>query len=183
MNSLRGALLTIALLVCLPVEGDQNDPRLDELFSVLEQSSNRQELRVAENRIWEIWMQHPDEDAARLLAVATDRMNRQQIADAMALFNGVIEQYPNFAEAWNKRATLHYLLGDHAASIEDIHQALELEPRHFGAISGLGLVYLQQDDLMPARAAFQRLLRIYPHSTNALENLRLIDERIRTRFI
>ena len=88
-----------------------------------------------------------------------------------------MENFPDFAEGWNKRATLYYLVGNTDASIEDIKRALELEPRHFGALSGLGLVYLQQGKLALAEEAFQQLITVHPNSPSAQDSLRLVREQ------
>ena len=84
---------------------------------------------------------------------------------------------PDFAEGWNKRATLYYLVGNTDASIEDIKRTLELEPRHFGALSGLGLVYLQQGKLALAEEAFLQLITVHPNSPSAQDNLRLVRKQ------
>ena len=103
--------------------------------------------------------------------------------DQQILCSQLINRYPNYAEAWNKRATLYYLAGDYVASIRDIEATLQLEPRHFGALSGLGLVYLQQGELTEARDAFAALLEVHPNSPNAKENLDLINEQLRLSVI
>jgi Flp pilus assembly protein TadD len=93
------------------------------------------------------------------------------------IFSQIVANFPDFAEGWNKRATLYYLVGNTDASIEDIKKTLELEPRHFGALSGLGLVYLQQGKLALAEEAFQQLITVHPNSPSAQENLRLVKEQ------
>lgn len=91
--------------------------------------------------------------------------------------------YADFAEAWNKRATLHYLLGNYEESLADIEQVLELEPRHFGALSGKGLVHLQRGELTRAKEAFTALLSVHPNSPGARNNLELIEQEIRRSLI
>jgi tetratricopeptide (TPR) repeat protein len=116
--------------------------------------------------------------------VAGDRlMNAGYHGDALRVFTAVIDQQPAYAEAWNRRATLHYLMGNFAESVSDIDQTLKLEPRHFGALSGLGLVYLQQNNLLKAREAFESLLSIHPNSQAARQNLESVLEALRTQFI
>ncbi len=170
-------------LLSASVRGDQNDPRLNALFETLAQTTNPELLTQVENRIWSIWYQHPDQNAEELLSAGERLMNAGYYGDALRVFNSLVNQHPDFAEAWNRRATLHFLMGNLDASIEDIDRTLQLEPRHFGAISGLGLVYLQQENLVSAREAFENLLRINPNSPAAQQNLQRVLEQLRTRFI
>ena len=110
-------------------------------------------------------------------------MNSGAFSQALRIYSQLIESYPNFAEAWNKRATLYYVLEDFAASVADIEATLALEPRHFGALSGLGLVYTQQGELDKARDAFVKLLEVHPNSANAQQNLERIENELRLNVI
>jgi tetratricopeptide (TPR) repeat protein len=167
----------------ISLEADQNDPRLVGLFDALAETDNVEILTEVENRIWSIWYEHPNENAQALLLTGVDYMNRQYAAEALAIFNQAVQQYPEYAEAWNQRATLHYLLGNLDDSIRDIDKTLELEPRHFGALSGLGLVYIQQQNLQKAQEAFENLLKVHPNSPGAIENLNRVNEAFRQNFI
>lgn len=166
-----------------PVSADQTSPRLDELFTRLQLTGDPEQLRFIENSIWETWMQHDNADVERLLALGTRRMNSGQFPAAMLVFNELVESWPDFAEAWNKRATLYYLLGDFDAALADVEQTLALEPRHFGALSGAGLIHLQREKLNAAREAFEALLEIHPNSSNGQANLDLVLERLRRNLI
>ena len=117
------------------------------------------------------------------MQLGVTRMNDNRYADAMLIFSQLIENFPDYAEGWNRRATLHYILGNHEESIADIEQVLDLEPRHFGALSGLGLVYLQQEQLSKAKQAFENLIDVHPNSPNAQENLRRVNEDNRLNVI
>lgn len=178
---------TLVILVCsclgLGLHADQTDPQLDELFEQLLQTDDESSLRQIESQIWELWLQHPNQDVERLMQLGTQRMNAQAVADAMLVFTQLTENFPNYAEAWNKRATLHYLIGEPEASEADIKRTLELEPRHFGALSGLGLVYLQRNELAKAKQAFEDLIAVHPNSPNAKANLDLINEQLRLGVI
>ena len=120
---------------------DQTDDRLETLFITLSSSSDKQVIRSTENQIWDIWFSHPNSDVERLMQIGVQRMNNNRQSEAMIIFNQLVENFPNYAEAWNRRATLHYIVGNFQESIDDIERVLSLEPRHFGALSGLGLVY------------------------------------------
>ena len=162
---------------------DQVDPRLEGLFSTLLISKDLETIRSTENKIWEIWFEHPNEDVERLMQIGVTRMNRNRYADAMLIFTQLIDNFPNYSEGWNRRATLHYLLGNYEESIADIEQVLNLDPRHFGALSGLGLVYMQQKKLSKAKEAFENLIEVHPHSPNAKENLSRVIENLRVNII
>lgn len=176
-------LLIFLALSPVAVCADQTDSALDPLFAVLQQTDNQQVLAEAENRIWQIWLAHSNDEVVQLMVAATQMMNSLRYTDALALFSGIIRRFPEYAEAWNKRATLYYLAGNFEASIADIRRTLVLEPRHFGALSGLGLIYLQQNELRSARQAFEDVLKFHPHSANAIENLTLINQALRESII
>jgi tetratricopeptide (TPR) repeat protein len=176
----------IACLTCIAPTisfADQTDARLDELFSVLGQTGDVNIIQATENKIWEIWMEHLDADVEALMLVGTQRMNMQYYSDALAVYSEIIKTYPDYAEAWNKRATLYYLAGDLDASIDDIKHTLALEPRHFGALSGLGLVYIQRNELQKAKDAFETLLQVHPQSPNAQQSLEMVNQSLRMSII
>jgi len=173
---------TLLLACCLlssPGLADQSDNQLVQLFSILQQTDNPAILRNTENQIWAIWLQHPNADVEKLMQLGTQRMNSQRYAEALVVFSQIVESFPDYAEAWNKRATLYYMVGNLDASITDIEHTLKLEPRHFGALSGLGLVYLQRNELSKARQAFEELIVIHPNSPNAKQNLETVNQRLR----
>jgi tetratricopeptide (TPR) repeat protein len=162
---------------------DQTDGRLNELFATLSSSSDMTTIRSTENEIWEIWFAHPSNDVEQLMQMGVARMNGNRQPEAMLIFNQLIGSFPSYAEAWNRRATLHYVLGNFEESISDIENVLSLEPRHFGALSGLGLVYLQMNQLAKAKQAFEALIEVHPNSPNARENLKKISEDLRLNVI
>ncbi len=180
------ALPSPLLLLVAPALGQAASAaqqELDTYFAVLQQVDSPAIIRDTENKIWEIWMSHEDENAERLLIAGIERMNNGQHGPAMLAFDRLIEFFPDYMEAWNKRATLHYLLGNFDASIKDIEQTLALEPRHFGALSGLSLIYIQRDELTQARDVLEELLLVHPNSPNARQNLELVLERLASQVI
>jgi tetratricopeptide (TPR) repeat protein len=142
---------------------DQTDPRLDGLFTQLRQANSTEAARPIESDIWEIWLQSGDPAADTLMADGIAAMNAGDAEQAMAAFDRLVALKPNFAEAWNKRATALYLLGRFPESIKDIDRVLALEPRHFGALSGLGLCDLQLDRDKAALDAFERAAAVDPN--------------------
>lgn len=146
------------------VRADQTDPRLDELFEKLRISEVFSIAHATEQQIWIIWHQPPDiPEVAEIMEDGLQAMRESRLDDALEAFDKAVKKAPNFAEAWNKRATIYYLMGDYPASIADVRQTLALEPRHFGALSGLGLINLKLDRKADALAAFEAALKIHPY--------------------
>jgi len=177
------ALMAPLLLLPSSLQADQTDPRLDQLFDALQLTDDAGLLPAIENNIWQIWFEHPSNEVVNLMEIGVQRMNQNSYAEALLIFSRIIESFPEYAEAWNQRATLYYILGDYPASIEDIGKTLELENRHFGALSGLGMVYLQQNELSKAKQAFEDLLQVHPNSPSASQNLRTVEESLRFSVI
>jgi tetratricopeptide (TPR) repeat protein len=154
--------LMIAIL-CHAVLAGQNDPRLPELFDRLAATEERAEAAMVQQRIWEIWSRSEDATVDALMTQGGFAMAQELWPLAISLFGRVTEMAPDFAEGWNKRATVHWLAGDHVASLADIDRTLALEPRHWGALAGLGQIRLAEGDLERSLDAFKRALAVNPH--------------------
>lgn len=155
----------LAVLLGAPGQGraDQTDPRLDGLFEKLRIAEVFSIAHATEQQIWVIWHEAPDvPEVAEIMEDGLQAMRESRLDDALMAFDSAVQRAPHFAEAWNKRATIHYLLGEYPASIADVHQTLALEPRHFGALSGLGLINLKLDRKAEALAAFEAALKLHP---------------------
>jgi Flp pilus assembly protein TadD len=98
---------------------------------------------------------------------------------AEQVFSQLIQDHPDFAEAWNKRATVRFLLGNDVGSRRDIARVIDLEPRHFGALSGLGMINMRSGDLQAALQAFEAALRVNPHMDQAVDVTRQLREQLR----
>lgn len=145
------------------VLGSQTDDRLDALFDRLQTTDSEVEAAALTSQVWAIWQQS---DSVLINAFMTDgigEMSRRNYREALAAFNKVVEADREFAEGWNKRATVYYLMGEYAASVRDIERTLTLEPRHFGALSGLGLINLALGENYAALKAFEAALKVNPH--------------------
>ena len=171
------ALLTVFSLNT-PSRADQSDPRLPELFEALLAAEDIQAAAAVEGEVWQIWLEAGSGDINRQVRAGIEAMNQGRIAAAIEVFGGVIRQAPQFAEGWNKRATAFYLADQLDASMADIRQTLALEPRHFGAISGMGLIFLRLSDERGALRAFQEVLKIHPQSPGAKAQVRLLSARL-----
>lgn len=179
-GSLPGVAIFLAslLLAALPARADQNDPRLPPLFDILQTTQDPLEARLAEQRIWRVWMASGDDTVNLLMQQGTAAMSAQDLKTAFRIFTDMIQIAPEFAEGWNKRATVLYLLGAYPESIADIDRTLELEPRHFGALAGLGLCNAELDHEEAALDAFERALAVNPHLDGARANAELMRRKI-----
>lgn len=177
-------LLGIAtLLFSTGVAADQNDPRLEDLFKQLRSASDQVAAAPIEELIWQIWMEHEDANFENQMQIGIQQMNFGDSAAALATFDRLVEAAPDYAEAWNKRATIHYLLGNYAASEADIVRTLQLEPFHFGALSGRGLVLIEQGKFEEARNAFSRALEVNPTMQATKNNIEQINQYLNRRTI
>lgn len=181
MHLLRTILLIFGFLgLVTPASADQNDPRLNDLFAQLKTAPAPNAARALEGQIWGIWLKTPHGTAQTLLNKGIERMQAGDLATALAAFTHVVDAAPDFAEGWNKRATVYYLMEDFEASLKDIVKTLELEPRHFGALSGRGLIQVRLRNPKAALEAFEAALEHHPQAAGAKSNaeaLRQILER------
>ena len=158
-----GSMIAFGLVWPMTAGADQRDPRLDALFAVLQTSSDPSAWSAAHGKIWEIWTGHDDAELNSLMEQGIVLMSRRRLGEALKVFDDLVDIAPDYAEAWNKRATVHFLLGNLADSIADVDATLDLEPRHFGALSGLGQIQMQRGDPEAALSAFEAALRMHPH--------------------
>ena len=160
------------LFICLfsfVVYADQNDKRLNELFRILAQSQNNAELYKTTSSIWKIWMETNDPLIENDFHQGLKLMQDGQLKSSINIFSKVIVNNPNFAEVWNKRATVYYLIGDFNSSILDIKETLKLEPRHFGAMDGLGLILIHLKKYEEAIEVYDQMLKIFPHNLSIIK--------------
>lgn len=144
-------------------------PCLDKLFEQLVTDPLARNAYEIEDMIWEIWTDHPDPLPLSMMNNAIAAVAQKHYATAEHLFSELVTMWPEWAEAWNKRATLYFLMGRDADSVRDIHRVLELEPRHFGAMSGFAQICLRRGDRGSALVAFEAALRVNPH-LNIVQN-------------
>ena len=157
--------------------------QLNKLFSDLKISSESSSFLI-EQKIWKLWSTHPnDEKLTSLLAEGSAAVNNNQLTEAINIFTTVIELDPNWAEAWNKRATVFYLVGQFQKSQDDIDKVLNLEKRHFGALAGQGLVNIQLKNFEKAIKSYQKALEIYPSMRSPEIMIKEIEALIKQELI
>jgi tetratricopeptide (TPR) repeat protein len=162
---------------------DQKDPRLLALFGQLKAAPTSEAAAAIERQIWDLWVEAGDPETDKSMMTGAAAMAARDFPAALDAFNRVIARRPDFAEGWNRRATLYYLMGEYQKSLDDIDRTLALEPRHFGALSGLGLVNLQLDRKEAAASAWQRVLDVDPQNEGARENLDALNAVLKRESI
>lgn len=174
--TMRIIAVLILLAYSLASPADQNDPALDDLFEQLAVTTSDEEASNITREIWQRWTANDDPDVSRLMQIGIRALNYSTYRKALQSFDRVIEIAPEFAEGWNKRATLYYHIKEYRRSIDDIKKTLRLEPRHFGAWSGLGLVSIAQENYAGALAAFKKALSINPHIPNIRRYVQKLED-------
>lgn len=162
---------------------NQTDTRLDALFERLQVTDDEVEAQMITGHIWIIWRETSNDVARAFMRAGMRDMTHEHYDEALEAFNTVVQVAPHFAEGWNARATLLYLMGDYPGSVADIRRTLELEPRHFGAWSGLGLIYMSLEQDRAALEAFNKALELNPHLTGSRRNADLMKRRLKDRVI
>ena len=157
--------------------------KLNRLFNDLKINNSNISYEV-EQKIWKIWSTHPSNDElTNMLNVGSNLVNNNQLSKAVEIFSDVIFQDPNWAEAWNKRATVLYMMGEFKKSQEDIDKVLELEKRHFGALAGQGLVNIQLKNYEKAIMSYEKAQKIYPTMKSPKIMIKEIKELIKQQSI
>jgi tetratricopeptide (TPR) repeat protein len=156
---------------------------LDFLFGALKAAPDEVSAKHVEARIWAIWLQTPSDTIALLMTRAKAAMDAQNADVALKLLDAVVRLRPDYVEGWNRRATLYYLRSDYAHSLQDIEQVLAREPRHFGALAGLGMIMQDLGDDKRALDAFRKALAVNPHLDKVPELVKTLSEKVEGRDI
>jgi len=166
MKKILGIVI-LSLLFFSNVNAEERDGKLDKLFTQLKNTKDLSSAQIIENEIWEIWSIHPSDDRGgfrltELLTQGIRLMNMRELSKSYEVFSKIIEAEPDWAEAWNKRATVLYLMKQYESSLADIKITLVLEPRHFGAFSGRALNYIELNLYEKAIESYKAAQKIYP---------------------
>ena len=181
MNFFR--ILTLSVFIFTNVNAGEKNSQLDDLFNQLKKNDTSINLK-AEMKIWKIWSTHPSkEDLTNLLADGSNLVNEKKFNKAYDIFSKVILLDPNWSEAWNKRATILYLMGRYQESQSDIDQVLKLEKRHFGALAGQGLVSIALENYEKAIKSYKEVEKIYPNLESPKIMIPKIEELIKSKSI
>ena len=184
MRFLLSILFGVMLLsAALPAAAGQDDARLDKLFARLQRTSDSTEADKVAAQIWNIWTRHGTEEVDLVMAHGIVAMNTGDLGRALQAFDVVVNLAPEFAEGWNKRATVFFYMRNYEASIGDIQRTLALEPRHFGALSGLGLVTTELGDDEAALKAFESALEVNPHMPHTRQRIKELRTKIKGKRI
>jgi tetratricopeptide (TPR) repeat protein len=167
----------------LPKVGADRTRGLDFLFGALKAAPDEASAKHVEARIWALWMQTPSDTTALLMSRVKAAMDAQQMDVALKLLDAVVRLRPDYVEGWNRRATLYYLQNDYAHSLQDIEQVLVREPRHFGALAGLGMIMQDLGDEKRALDAFRKALAVNPHLDKVPELVKTLTEKVEGRDI
>jgi tetratricopeptide (TPR) repeat protein len=124
---------------------------------------------LTENSIWQAWSRSGDAQVDALFKIGVEQMNQGQAESALDTFTEIIKRKPEFAEGWNKRATIYFLIGEYDKSLADCDEVIKRNPQHWGALSGYGQIYMQLDQPEQALVYFQRALAVNPNLQN-IEN-------------
>ena len=162
---------------------DERKKQLDKLFLELKTDNPILTFKI-EQKIWKIWSTHPkNNELTIMLSKGSELVKNNQLNEAINIFSDVIELDPNWAEAWNKRATVLYLIGEFQKSQNDIDKVLQLEERHFGALAGQGLVNIQLKNYEKAIKSYQDAMKIYPTMNSGKIMIKRIKELIKKQSI
>ena len=164
------------------VSGDKTK-NLDFLFGALKAAPDQESAKAVEARIWALWTATPSDTAALLMARAKVALDSKDTDVALKLLDAVIKLRPDYIEAWNRRATIYYLQNDYTRSMEDIREVLIREPRHFGALAGLGMIMQETGDDRHALDAFRKALAINPYLERVPDLVKSLAEKVEGRDI
>ena len=171
------------LFFTISSKANDRDIQLNRLFNELK-INNAALVYGTEQKIWEIWTTHPtDEKLTLKLSEGINLMQGNTLSESIEIFSDLIELDPNWAEAWNKRATALYLIGDYEGSQKDIDKVLELEDRHFGALAGQGLVNIKLENYEKAIESYERAQEIYPAMQSPKIMIEQIEQLIKQQLI
>ena len=164
------------------VQADQKN--LDQLFQKLKNENNQSIARSIEDKIWELWTTHnSDNSLTQMMSYGTILMNNRNYDEANRIFTKIINADPQWAEGWNKRATVYYYQKKYELSQADIDKVIKLENRHFGALAGQGMVQIKLDNLEKALDSYKQVLEIYPSNKAAQTLVDEIEKTIKEETI
>ena len=187
MKKLLG-IVALSLLFFNSVNAEERKVELDKLFAQLKNTKNLPTAQIVENKIWKIWESHPSNDRkgyrlTELLDQGSLFIDRREFKKAYEIFSQIITADPKWSEAWNKRATVLYLMKKYQSSLDDINITLALEPRHFGALTGQALNYIELKQYEKAIKSYKDAQKIYPIIDAAKKMIPQLQELINDQTV
>jgi tetratricopeptide (TPR) repeat protein len=167
------------LATAAPVLATQTDPDLDAVFSRLQETHDPVEAENLQKYIWRLWVKTDNRAVRELFEESREMLLRNDYLTALGLASQIVQLAPDHAEGWNLRATIFYALGDYDSSIADVEKTLMLEPRHFGALVGLGMMYVDMGRDKEALSAFRRALAVNPHLDQARQRIKSMTRELK----
>ena len=165
------------------LSANERDTQLDKLFLELKKNIPSLSPGIAQ-QIWMLWSTHPtDQKLTSILDEGSRLVQDQKLNKAIEVFSEAIDLDPSWAEAWNKRATVYYMIGEFQKSQDDIDKVLELEKRHFGALAGQGLVNIQLKNYEKAILSYKKAQEIYPSMQSPKTMIKQIENLIKQELI
>ena len=156
---------------------------LDFLFGALKLAPDDTTAKAIEERIWAVWVVSRSDTANLLMTRVKTAIEAHEMDLAIELLNSIVKIKPDYIEAWNRRATLYYMKKDYGRSLADIREVLKREPRHFGALSGLGLIMQDIGDDKQALEVYRRALAVYPRLQRIPDVVKTLQEKVEGRDI
>lgn len=145
-----------------PLSVEERAAEREALFSELRVAKTEPLGRAAEDRVWRFWMEGPSEKATALVTKAMERRRWYDFAGALKILNEVVKIAPNWAEGWNQRAFIHFLRESYDKSLEDLERAIELEPKHFAALSGKARILMRQGRIKLGQEVLREAVKLHP---------------------
>jgi tetratricopeptide (TPR) repeat protein len=167
----------------LPRVGADRTRGLDFLFGALKAAPDPASAKHVEGRIWALWTQTSSDTTMLLMTRAKTAIEKKQPEVALKLLDKVVKLRPDYVEGWNRRATIYYLQNEYAKSLSDIREVLAREPRHFGALAGLGMIMQELGDDKRALDAFRKALEINPYLDKLPDMVKTLTEKVEGRPI
>lgn len=161
-----------------PAAAPTRQARLDQLFADLKRERNEKAAERIAGRIWNEWNQSGSASIDLMMQWAQKAMEDQKYNVALDFLDQVVTLKPDYAEGWNRRATVHFMMKNYGKSMADIDQTLKLEPRHFGALSGLAQIMADTGRKQSALEAWQKVLAIYPMMRSAQNQVSTLSEEL-----